>query len=345
MREKRERKRFPTTIFLLCLVLGIAFSFFAARYYVDNRMPGFSSKYVLKVYPDADMDAVIDSLVKGAGAKVPASVRRVFEKENVAARFKPGCYVITPDKPAVYAARMLVFGWQTPVIMTLSGTIRTKEHIAGLIGKQMMVDSIQVINALNDNELLSQYGFSAEDVFGLILPDSYEMYWTSSIKEIFDRLDKEYERFWTAERLGKAASIKLSQKQVSVMASIVNGESLKESEYARIAGVYMNRYNMGMKLQADPTICYIYGYKLERVLLKHLETDSPYNTYMYAGLPPTPINVPLKACIDAVLNYEHHNYLYFCANSSFDGTHKFASSYTDHLKNARDFQTALNAKK
>ena len=179
----------------------------------------------------------------------------------------------------------------------------------------------------------------------MILPDTYQMYWTASVKDIFDRFKKEYDRFWTPDRLEKAKARKLTPMQVSVMASIVSGETLKSFEYPVIAGVYLNRYYKGMKLQADPTVAFCHDYALDRILKKHLAVDSPYNTYKYAGLPPAPINVPPKACIDAVLNPENHKYIYFCASPEFDGTHRFAVSYNDHLKNARAFQRALTARK
>ena len=171
------------------------------------------------------------------------------------------------------------------------------------------------------------------------------MYWTASIKEIFDRLKKEYDAFWTQERLAKAKNQGLTPMEVSVMASIVSGETLKPFEYPVIAGVYLNRYKKGMKLQADPTIAFCYDYTLDRILKKHLTVDSPYNTYMHAGLPPAPINVPPKACLDAVLNPEKHGYIYFCASPAFDGTHRFAVTYNEHLKNARAFQRELTARR
>ena len=207
-----------------------------------------------------------------------------------------------------------------------------------------MVDSASVAQALDSAEFLSGYGFTPENVFAMILPDTYQMYWTASVEEIFDRLKKEYDAFWTPERDAKAKAQGLSRMQVSILGSIVSGETLKDFEYPKIAGVYLNRYKKGMRLQADPTIAFIHGYTLDRILKKHLAVDSPYNTYKYAGLPPAPINVPPKACLDAVLNPDKHGYIYFCANSSFDGTHKFAVTYNEHLKNAREFQRALTAR-
>lgn len=171
------------------------------------------------------------------------------------------------------------------------------------------------------------------------------MYWTASVEEIFDRFKKEYDAFWTDERKTKAAAQGLSPMEVSVMASIVSGETLKAFEYPVIAGVYLNRYKKGMKLQADPTIAFCYDYTLDRILKKHLTVDSPYNTYKHVGLPPAPINVPPKACLEAVLNPENHKYIYFCASPAFDGTHRFAVSYSEHLKNARAFQRELTARR
>ena len=171
------------------------------------------------------------------------------------------------------------------------------------------------------------------------------MYWTASVEDIFNRLKKEYDAFWTPERKAKAAEQRLTQKEVSIVASIVSGETNKAFEYPIIAGVYLNRYRKGIKLQADPTVCFCFDYTLDRVLKKHLTIDSPYNTYKYAGLPPAPINVPPKACLEAVLSPEKHDYIFFCASAAFDGTHKFAVSYTEHMKNAVEFQTELTRRR
>ena len=314
-------------------------------WYNDNRKAGFAEDYVLYVYPDMSVSAVLDSLESGAGAKNMRSLERTFRKMEVEQKIKPGRYVVDTKCPNVYVARMLVFGWQTPQNMTLSGTIRTKGRLAQKIAAQMMVDSTAVDAALNDAGFLAGYGFTPENIFAMVIPDTYQMYWTASVKEIFDRLKKEYDAFWTTERLDAARKQNLSQMQVSVVASIVSGETLKDFEYPRIAGVYLNRYRKGIKLQADPTVCFCFNYELDRVLKKHLTVDSPYNTYKYAGLPPAPINVPPKACIDAVLNPEKHSYIFFCASPAFDGTHRFAVSYSEHMKNARAFQRELTARR
>ena len=330
---------------LICVaaVLSVVGSIFTIRYYIDNKKANFSQDYILLVYPDMSAQEILDTLE--SVAVNDRSLARCFKKEDVAANVKPGRYVINMSTTSIYVARMLNFGWQTPGNLTLSGTIRDKGVLAKKISNQMMVDSASVASALDSAEFLSGYGFTPENVFALFLPDTYQMYWTASVKEIFDRMKKEYDAFWTPERVAKSEALKLTRMQVSVLASIVSGETLKSFEYPLIAGVYLNRYRKGMKLQADPTVAFCHGYTLDRILKKHLSIDSPYNTYKYAGLPPAPINVPPKACIDAVLNPDKHGYIYFCASPEFDGTHRFAVSYNEHLKNARAFQRALTAKR
>ena len=336
----RKKVLLALSVGLVCvLALG---GVFGTMYYNDNRKANFSQEYVLYVYPDMSSEQVLDSL-----SSVTCNLRsleRTFSKENVAQKIKPGRYVINPEHTSAYVARMLVFGWQTAQNLTLSGTIRNKGVLARKISSQMMVDSASVASFLNSESELSKYGFTPETLFGMILPDTYQMYWTASVEDIFDRMKKEYDKFWTPERDAKAKAQGLSRLQVSIMASIVSGETLKSFEYPIIAGVYLNRYKKGMKLQADPTVCFCFNYELDRVLRVHLEVDSPYNTYKHVGLPPAPINVPPKACIDAVLNPEKHSYIYFCASPEFNGTHRFAVTYNEHLKNAKEFQTKLTAR-
>ena len=321
----------------VCLWVGL-------RYLTDNRMPNFSKEYVLYVYPDMSAETALDSIAAGAGVIRPGSMDRCAGKEDLGGRICPGRYEIDPSMTSIYVVRMLCNGWQSPQKLTLSGTIRSKGKLASVIDRQMMVDSVTVDSLLKSNEFLQQFGFDSTNVFALFLPDTYYMYWTATPDEIFSRFRKEYDAFWTEDRLAKADSLGLNQMEVSILASIVSGETLKAFEYPAIAAVYLNRLRIGMKLQADPTVAYCFDYKLNRILRVHTRVDSPYNTYRYAGLPPAPINVPPKACIDAVLNPDRHDYLYFCASPDFNGTHRFASTYREHLVNARAFQRALTAR-
>lgn len=320
------------------LVLGLISSW---NWLSDNKVPNFRKSVTLYVRPDSSLDEIYATLINEAGVKRPYSLNRAFRDKKVAEYFQPGRYEIRPGYTSVYVARMLNNCWQSPAKLTLSGTMRAKSQIASKISSQLMIDSAAVMKALNDKAMLSAYGFTPKNVFSLFIPDTYEMYWTSTMKDVLDKQKEAYDRFWNEKRLAQAKAQGLTPFEVSILASIVKGETNHEPEMPKIAGVYLNRLHTGMKLQADPTVAYCFNYELTRVLNRHLEYDSPYNTYKYAGLPPGPIAVPTKACLEAVLNPEG-DYLYFCANSTFDGTHLFAKSYSDHLRNAHAFQSALN---
>lgn len=328
-------------VIVLAAVLGGKFVF----WYIDNKAPNFENEAVIEVNQLADPDLAIVDIVENAGVKRLKSLERAFKDKKVAEYIQPGRYVIKPEFSSVYVARMLNNCWQTPTNLVLSGTMRTKEAIVRKIDSQMLVQNHVILEALSDDELLSRYGFNSRNVFSLFIPDTYEIYWTASIEEILQKMKDAYDAFWTAENVQKAKNLGLTKEEVSILASIVSGETNYEPEMPSVAGVYLNRLRIGMKLQADPTVAFCFNYEPNRILNKHLEVDSPYNTYKYEGLPPGPICVPSKACLNAVLNPDKHGYLYFCANADMSGTHKFATTYSEHLRNAREFQTALNNRK
>lgn len=332
------------TVIAVLFVIALGVVTYIGSSVLAGRRQNFNDRYVLHVYPSMTAADVMDTLTKAGVVINTKALQRSFAVEDVAEKIKPGCYVIDKTSTNAYVARMLVFGWQTPQNLTFSGNIRTKERLARLISNQMMVSYKEVLDSLSDADFLARHGTDKTNLFGAILPDTYQMYWTASMGEIMDRMNKEYNAFWNADRQSKAKARGLTQQEVATLASIVSSETNKDFEYPVIAGVYLNRLAIGMKLQADPTVAYCFGFQLKRILLKHLEVDSPYNTYKYAGLPPGPICVPPKACIDAVLNPKGKDYIYFCASSAFDGTHKFASDYKEHQRNAREYQNALNAR-
>jgi UPF0755 protein len=336
-------KIWKLAVLLTALIGVVAMGIFGGRWYGDNRKSNFSGKAELFVYPDMTASDVLAAIPDSVVMR-PSSLRRVFAglRDN---EIRPGHYVIEKGKPSVYVPRMLRAGWQTPVKLVLSGTMRLKGGIARKISNQMMMDSSEVAAALDDRDLLATYGFNPTDVFSLIMPDTYEVYWTDPMKVVLDKQKAAYDAFWTEDNLKKAAAQGLTQKEVSVVASIVKAESNHEPEYPSIAGVYLNRLHQGMKLQADPTVAYCFDYSLNRVLYKHLEVDSPYNTYRYEGLPPGPICVPDKPSLEAVLNPDKHGYIFFCASPALDGTHRFAVTAAEHGRNAREFQRALDARR
>ena len=325
------------------LLAIIAVGVFGGRWYGDNRKSNFSGKADLYVYPGESVADVLASIPDSIVSR-RRSLSRVMALLSDS-DLKPGHYVVEKGKPSVYVPRMLRAGWQTPVNLTLSGMMRQKGAIARKISRQMLIDSSSVAQALNDKALLASYGFTPEDVFSLFIPDTYQVYWTDSMKDILDRQKAAYDAFWTADNLRLASAQGLSPKEVSVVASIVKAESNHEPEYPSIAGVYLNRLHQGMRLQADPTVAFCFDYEPTRILYKHLEVDSPYNTYLHEGLPPGPICVPDKPSLNAVLNPDRHGYLYFCASAAMDGTHKCASTLSEHSRNAREFQRALDLRR
>lgn len=341
-RKSRKKRIFPLAALLV--LLAAAGYTVGWLYLCDNRFPNVMGEVELFVEPGTDTEELITSICSQAKVKRPGSLYRTFRRKQVGELVKDGHYLISPGATSVSIARMLNNRWQIPVKLTLSGTIRRRSDIAARISRQMMADSASIMKALSDRRLLESFGFDTVTVMAMFLPDTYEMYWNASVLDILEAQKKEYDRFWSEENVRKASAQGLTPMEVSVLASIVSGETNHVPEMPMVASVYLNRLHKGMKLQADPTIAYCFDYKVGRILKRHLQVDSPYNTYKHAGLPPGPICVPSKASLEAVLNPASGNYLYFCADPSFNGTHRFASTYSAHLTNARAFQKALTAR-
>lgn len=334
---KKSKTAIVAALVLLAAGAVAAIEFY--KFYYDRKMPNFTGTTELYIYPETSVDEALSMVLGSCGPKNVKSVGRSFSGVS---SVKPGHYTVSASDPSVYVARMMSNGWQTPVNLTLSGTMRQKSVIAKKIGSQMLVDSATVAAALEDEALLSKLGFEKKDVFALFIPDTYQVYWTDPVETVLERQKAAYDAFWTPENVAKAKAQGLTRMEASVLASIVNGETNHEPEMPSIAGVYLNRLHVGMKLQADPTVAYCFDYQLTRVLNKHLQVDSPFNTYKYAGLPPAPICVPSKAALNAVLNPDKHGYIFFCASPDFNGTHRFAVTLAEHMRNARAFQQALN---
>lgn len=335
------KKPVITVVCLVVLAALAAGALFLSRIYYDRKVPNFSDSFSFYVYPGDNPSAVRDTLLSSASVKNKASLLRSLKREGADKTIQPGHYTINTSSSSTYVARMLRRGWQSPVSLTLSGAIRSAGILSRKIAAQMLVDSAEVARFACSPDSLAGYGVDPAHLFCMVIPDTYSITWTASVREIFDRLKKERDAWWTPARLEAARAQSLTPDQVVTLASIVDGETRNVPEQPTIAGVYLNRLRIGMRLQADPTVAYCYGYTLNRILRSHTEYDSPYNTYRYAGLPPGPISCPPKSCLEAVLQPQRHSYLYFCANPSFNGTHVFASSYEEHLKNARAFQLAL----
>jgi UPF0755 protein len=220
---------------------------------------------------------------------------------------------------------------------------RTTNNIAEVVSRQIEADSSSIMRLLEDSSYMSTFGLRPEEAMLLFIPNTYEMWWTTTAEQFLERMDVEHRAFWSENRRVKAETMGMSEKEIVTLASIVEKETNKNDEKATIAGVYINRIKKGWKLQADPTLIYaLQDYSIKRVLNSHKTVDSPYNTYMYAGLPPGPICIPGIPSIDAVLNYEDHNYMFFCASADMSGYHTFSKTIREHNRNARAYQKELD---
>ncbi len=303
------------------------------------------SNYILYIPKDAAFAQVTDSLTIHNILISEKAFNWVSKKKNYRETIKPGRYLLKKGMNTNQIVNVLRSGIQEPVNLTFNN-VRFKEDLAGKVSKYIWADSLSVLNLFSNNTLIAEYGFTPETFRTMFIPNTYQFYWTTSAKEFAQRMKKEYDKFWTEKRKEKAKQIGLSPQEVIILASIVESETVKPDEMKRIAGLYLNRLKRGILLQADPTVKYAVGdYSIKRVLNKHLEIDSPYNTYKYAGLPPGPIMFPETSAIDAVLDYEKHNYIYMCAKEDFSGYHNFAKTLAQHNRNAAKYRAALNKNK
>ncbi len=274
-----------------------------------------------------------------------SSFRWLAIQKNYPNHVHPGKYRIRHGLNNNQLVGLLRSGRQESVQLVFNN-IRTPRKLAETVAAQIEADSPGILSVFFDSELLAGHQLTMETVYGVFIPNTYEIYWNTSPSQFLERMIREYRIFWNEKRLARARNIGLSPMEVMTLASIVDEETLKTKEEARIAGLYMNRLKQGMRLQADPTVKFASGdMTITRVLKKHLAIESPYNTYRHGGLPPGPIVIPSVSAIDAVLNYERHRYIYMCAREDFSGFHNFANTLSQHNKNARSYQNALNRRK
>ena len=257
---------------------------------------------------------------------------------------KSGAYKIKSNMSNYSLIKMLRSGNQTPINISFNYA-RKIEDLAKIISKDLKITSDEFMEFIN-NKKNDLYGFNKMNIMAMFLSDTYEVYWNISIESLFNKMHSEYTKFWNEERINKSNELKMSKIDISILASIVASETIKIDEANIIAGVYINRLKKNMYLQADPTLVYAANdFSIKRVLNKHKKIASPYNTYINKGLPPGPIKLTTKEYIDAVLNYEKHKYIYFCAKDDFSGYHVFAIKLSQHNRNAKKFQKALNKRK
>ncbi len=329
----------------LAVLVGVAYFGFKVYQIVFTPNTNFSEDKVSVYIPtDAtfeEVKAIVSPFIKDMDKFETLANRRGYSTGIKAGKFELTKNMNTNS--IVSALRRSV-----PVRVTFNNQERL-ENFVGRIASQIEPDSIQLLQAFKEPTFLEENGFTEETVFTMLLPNTFEFYWNTSAVKFRDQMAKEYFRFWNDERKAKAEKLGLTPEEVSILASIVQKETAKVEERPRVAKVYLNRMNVGMPLQADPTV--IYAYKLssndfnqviKRVYYKHLEVDSPYNTYRNVGLPPGPIFMPDVNAIDAVLNPEQHDFIYFCASVERFGYHEFATTLEQHNVNAKKYAAWLN---
>lgn len=270
------------------------------------------------------------------------SFDRLARRKNYPNRVMPGRYLIHNKMSNNELINLLRSGEQDPVRLTFTN-IRTEEDLAGNIAKQLEIDSTAILQHIRNEEVIRESGLNTPNIKLLFIPNTYEVYWNIRAEQLVARMQREFDAFWNDARRERAQQIGLSPEEVGILASIVQGETNKVDEMPRVAGVFINRLTRNMPLQACPTVIYAIGdFSITRVLNDQLKTQSPYNTYLHTGLPPGPINLPEPIAIEAVLNYEMHNYLFFSASPDLNGYHVFARTHREHLRNARMYQQKLN---
>ena len=325
----------------VCLILAASVAAYIA--------PALSSRSIVEVESEifiptgADYDTLLTLLgEEGEHITDLARFERVASLKGLSKSVRAGRYILKEGMSAKSVVGMFRGGMQSPVRLTFNN-IRTLPQLAGRLAEQIEPDSVTLLAHLSSPEVAEKYGFKPEEMIGMFIPNTYEVWWNITPEGLTERMKKEYDNFWNEERVAKLARTRLTQKEVSTLASIICEETRMTDEMPTMAGVYINRLRRGMLLQADPTVKFAIGdFTIRRVLNRHLEVDSPYNTYKYAGLPPSPICMPSIKGIDAVLNYKESNYLYFCAKEDFSGYHNFARTLSEHNQNARRYANALN---
>ena len=339
---------FPRLGKFIIIFFAIAFILAAARGYQLYQFvfqENVLQNYVLLISDDDDFESIGSQLENDAIIASPKAFKWVAKKKSYNENIRPGRYELRQGMTTNELVNMLRSGAQEPVDVTFNN-VRFKEDLAGKVSKYIEADSLELLNIFSNHEQIKKWGFTTENFRAMFIPNTYEMYWTTTAQDFADRMQAEYKKFWNEERLAKAEMMNISPAEVSILASIVQSETIQKEELPRVAGLYVNRLKRGILLQADPTVKYAVGdFSIKRVLNKHLEIESPYNTYKYVGLPPGPICFPSIQSIDAVLNYENHKYLYMCAKEDFSGYHNFAKTLRQHNRYAAIYRKALDERK
>lgn len=325
----------------VCLLLLAGTAFWGYRFVFA---PNFELSKTVYVFVDREKDFsdLCRQLQDSAGCMRPGSFKLLAGMLKYPENMRTGRYAVHPGMSNLKLLNDLRRGHQAATKLTFNN-IRFKKDLAERLSEQLMLKEDEILALLDDSAYCASLGFTTETINALFIPNTYEVYWNIPADKLMQRMKREYNAFWTPARLDKAKAIGLTPVEVATLASIVEEETAAPDEYPIVAGLYLNRLHRGIPLQADPTVKFAIGdFSLQRILFEHLEIDSPYNTYKYAGLPPGPLRIPTIKGLDAVLNYMQHNYLYMCAKEDFSGRHNFAATLAEHNRNANRYRAELN---
>ena len=337
--KKRKKRRTKVigigliAVVVVCCIAGLLIYSYAAKSYDGQRK---------RIYVDATAGeaGLRDSIVAKLGEDYGGRVFAIWGKLSSGSELKSGSYVVEPGEKAWQLARRIKNHRQDPVKVTFNN-LRTFGQLMASLDAQLLADSASLVaatTALLEGEAVGPANYAAH-----FLPDTYEFYWDETAEGVVKKITDNYNQFWNEKRREQAAALRLTPDEVSTLASIVEEETNKSDERPKVARLYLNRLKSGMRLQADPTVKFALGdFGLRRLLNKHLQVNSKYNTYLYGGLPPGPIRLPQATTLDAVLNAPEHSYIYMCAKEDFSGYHNFATDYATHQANASKYRAALD---
>jgi UPF0755 protein len=356
IREKKVKSKGNKAIkwALFAIVIGsLAVGTYLAWPYVkvwmdaraNNMTIGADEKAVVFIKTGSTEKDVADMLTSGGIIKDGEAFLNIAVKKNYTGKnIVPGKYELNGRMTNNDLINHLRAGFGRLEVEVTFNNVHTIQELSKQISSSLEISDNVLLNALQSDTLLKKYGFNKATILCLFIPDTYKMDWAISLNDLLARFSTEYKSFWTAERKEKAASLGLSQSQVATLASLVMMEQAKKTdEWPKIAGLYINRIQKKMKLQSDPTVKYaLNDWSIRRVLNKHLEVESPYNTYRITGLPPGPIVMPTRKAMDAVLNAEKHKFIYMCAKPEYSGYHNFAENYNQHLRFANEYRKWLD---
>ena len=339
---RRKRKHKSSTKWIVKAVLIAALVCAGAVYYVFfTSMSKTGKEEYLYIDSNDNIDSVYTKLAPISKSHSLWAFKKLATWKKYGDHIRTGRYVINTEG-AFQTFRHIRNGIQAPVSISIN-SVRTKEKLAQLVGKKLMMDADELLAALNDSARCAELGYTPQTIIAMFIPNTYQFFWNISCESFLERMKNETNKFWTQERKDKAKEAGLTPVEVMTLASIVDEETANVGEMPKVAGMYLNRLRIGMLLQADPTVKFANGnFEARRIYNSMLTVDNPYNTYRYKGLPPGPIRIPSLQSVEAVLNYAHHDYLYMCAKEDFSGTHNFAKTYSEHMQNAARYAKALN---